>query len=196
MSAPYPGRGSRPSVACATGTGTGTGDTVVSPACGTFLRSVPFLGWPRRPRRAGPRKTRTATRPSVGTTQMPEGLQGHGGRDGNKEDADNELQESFEKWAAGRDVKTPLIGQRESGQNRRDEPGVRTENVAAGRHRDHGGELHAGAGHLVQPGAGATAARAPRCRRRRPGRPRGSGANCPPGRSGSGPSSRQPPVAG
>jgi len=26
-----------------------------------------------------------------------------------KEDADNELYESFEKWAAGRDVKTPLM---------------------------------------------------------------------------------------
>jgi hypothetical protein len=70
---------------------------------------------------------------------------------GNKEDANNELYEGFEKWAAGRDVKTQLIGQRESHEDRRDEPGVLAENVAAGRHRDHGGELCAGAEHLVQP---------------------------------------------
>jgi len=38
-------------------------------------------------------------------------------------------------WAAGRDVKAPLIGQRESHENRRDEPGVLAENVAAGGHR-------------------------------------------------------------
>ena len=82
---------------------------------------------------------------------MPERMGSCGGRDGNEQNANNQLHECFEERAARRNVKAAPISQGEPHENRREQPGVLPGHVARGRNADHRGELRGGAEHLAEP---------------------------------------------
>src|SRR5580692_11331364 len=82
---------------------------------------------------------------------MPERGRGYGGRDGYKQDTDDQLHERLEERAARRDVKAPPISQGEPHENGRDESGVLADHVARGGDRDHRGELRGSAEQFAEP---------------------------------------------
>ena len=106
----------------------------------------------RRERNDGPgHENQDSDQGERGQQQMPERGRGYGGRDGNEQDADDQLHERLEERAARRDVKAPPISQGEPHENRREESGVLADHVARGGYRDHRGELRVGAEQFAEP---------------------------------------------
>ena len=75
---------------------------------------------------------------------------GDGGRDGHEQDPDDQLHQGLEEQPLGRDVEDAQVRHRELHQDRGDEPGVVTDDVAGGRHPHHARQLARGGEQVVQ----------------------------------------------